>query len=217
MVKNLLIVFDLDFTLINNKQGIINSFHYAFSKYQIPLIKEELLEKTIGTPLEDVFKSNTHINPSELVKAFREYYGKKGLYQVKLYDGVIEKLKSFKKAQIKMGVVTSKKREMAIKLLRYLNIFHYFDFVIGETDTIKKKTDIRVKQFFYNNFPHYHYIIVGDHLTDRSLAEMLNCPFIGLLTGYFKEQELKTNALVDVVILNNISELNLKTIRSIIH
>jgi len=213
---NLLITFDLDFTLINNKHGILNSFQYAFAKYQIPLIKEEILEKTIGTPLEEVFKTKTNINPFKLVKAFREFYGQKGIYQVKLYDGVIEKLKAFKKAQIKLGVVTSKKREMAIKLLKYLNIFHYFDFVIGETDIIKKKTDIQVKQFFYNQFHHYKYLIVGDHLTDRYLAEMLECPFIGLLTGYSTEKELKTNARVPVLVLNNISELNVKTILNLL-
>jgi phosphoglycolate phosphatase len=216
MHRNLLIAFDLDFTLIDNKQGILNSFKYTFSKYQIPLIKEEILEKTIGTPLEEVFKTKTNLNPSKLVKAFRDYYGQKGIYQVKLYEGVIEKLEAFKKAQIKLGIVTSKKREMAIRLLKYLNIFHYFEFVIGETDTIKKKTNIEVKQFFYNNFPHYDFIIVGDHLTDRYLAEMLECPFIGILTGHCTEKELKTNSRIPVLVLNNISELNLEAIFNLI-
>ncbi|TXT67065.1 MAG: putative IndB protein [Promethearchaeota archaeon] len=204
---HILISFDLDFTLIDNTEGILNSFRYAFKKYHLPNLDDDTLKKTIGRPLEQVFKENTNLEPKILVKAFRDYYKNKGMFQVDLLDGVIQKLKVFRNTGILLGIVTSKKQEIAIDLLKYLKIFQYFDFVIGETALIKKKTDKEVKQFFLSKYPHSSYIIVGDHLTDRALAEMLECPFIGVLTGNTTEDELKNNATVPIFIFNHISEL----------
>ncbi len=68
--------FDLDFTLINNRKGIVNSFNYALRKFNLPEVNKTVIEKMIGLPLNDMFAEFTDLNPSKLSFAFREYYQK---------------------------------------------------------------------------------------------------------------------------------------------
>ena len=58
-VKNedIILSFDLDFTLIINREGILNSFKYAFNKYDLPIIDDRALVKTIGVPFKYVMKA----------------------------------------------------------------------------------------------------------------------------------------------------------------
>jgi phosphoglycolate phosphatase len=214
----IVVSFDLDFTLIDNREGIINSFHYAFNKFGITPVDPSRLEKTIGEPLLEVFGRLTDEEPEKLVDAFRDYYRKEGIYQVQLYDGVINVLTDLKEANMLLGVVTSKKRGLAVKLLKHLKIFHFFEFVHGETDSIKNKTDPHLKEYFNSHYPpsNYSYIIIGDHKSDKDLAEMLQCPFIGVLTGHQNGSLLKNGDKIHVKTLAHISELGTDIIESLV-
>ncbi|MHA2035526.1 MAG: HAD hydrolase-like protein, partial [Promethearchaeota archaeon] len=86
--QKIILSFDLDFTLINNKKGIVNSFNYALRKFNIPKVGKPIIEKMIGIPLNDMFAKFTELDPSKLSYAFREYYGAKGIHQSKLLPGV---------------------------------------------------------------------------------------------------------------------------------
>lgn len=206
-MKNIVISFDLDFTLINNQIGILNSFEYAFKEYNLPLPEPQNLVKTIGLPLKRAFQKFTDFNPDKLITSFRDYYSDQGIFQVELYPNVPKLLKKLKQQNYKLGVVTSKKQEMAVKLLKFLNLHNYFDFIIGETEDIKQKTDPKIKTFFQKNFPDHFYLIIGDNISDKNLAIMLKSPFIGLLTGSTSRSELEQGDLIPIFILESISKL----------
>ena len=211
----IVLIFDLDFTLVDNREGIIDSFNYALKKYNIPLIEKVEIEKMIGTPLDIMFTEVSDLDPSLLTSAFREYYGYKGIYQVKMFSGAVDKLEEFKVKMFILGVVTSKKLEMGEKLLNYLEIDNYFDFILGETEEIKSKTDLKLKEILYKKYPAHNFLVIGDHPTDRYLAEMLYCPFIGVLTGFHSAEQLKKDAKTNVIILNNVKEITPELIYSL--
>ncbi|GAI92406.1 unnamed protein product, partial [marine sediment metagenome] len=94
--KKILLSFDLDNTLIDNREGIVNSFNFALKKYNLPSLERDKIEKLIGTPLDDMFEEISNVNPKKLSTAFRNYYGKKGIYQATLLPGVREKLDELK-------------------------------------------------------------------------------------------------------------------------
>ena len=214
MIENSILSFDLDFTLIDNREGIIGSFHYALMKYNLPDLSNNQIENMIGTPLDKFFSQISDLEPHLLTSAFREYYGAKGIYQVKLLDGVKTKLKELKNYGFKLGVITSKKEEMAQKLLENLGIQKYFDYIYGETDEIKSKSDIKLKERLRNQYPEHQFVIIGDHPSDRRLAEMLNSPFIGVLTGFNSKEQLEHNAKTKIIILNSINDITLDIIKS---
>jgi phosphoglycolate phosphatase len=190
----------------------LNSFRYAFERYHIPEVHPKKLISTIGMPLHHAFQKFTDFSPNKLIKAFRDFYSRKGIYQVELYPAVHKLLSELKAHNLTPGVVTSKKKELAEKLLDHLTIKDYFEFVIGETDKIKKKTDPEVKSFFLKNYPKYSYIIVGDNVSDKSLAIMLGSPFIGLLSGTSSKSDLKKDSKIPILILEDISKLTVTQI-----
>ncbi len=216
--KKIVLSFDLDNTLINNRKGIVNSFNYALKKFNFPKMERITILKMIGTPLEEMFASVSNLNPSILAKAFREYYGTEGIYQSKLLPGVKKKLLELKEYNFSLGIITSKKQEMAEKIVKYLKIYSFFDYILGETEDRKNlgKLDPKLKEILLNNYPKNKFIIIGDHPKDVMLSNNLNCPFIGVLTGNHSAHQLKEYKDDDIIIINSIKELTIDKIKSLI-
>lgn len=216
--KNIVLSFDLDNTLINNKQGIVASFNYAVNKYNFPTLKKSDIEFMIGIPLNEMFTKVTNQDTSKLVTAFREYYGKKGIYQANLLPGINSKLKELKELSFTMGIITSKKLEMAMRIIEVLQIQKYFDYVLGETEDTKElgKLDPKLITILNSKYPGYKFIVIGDHPKDVMLSNNLGCPFIGVLTGNYTSNQLKEIKNGTAVIINDVSEMTVDLIHSLI-
>ena len=182
--EKIILSFDLDYTLINNRKGIVNSFNFALRKFNLPEVNKFIIEKMIGIPLNDMFTKFTPLEPSKLSSAFREYYGAKGIYQSRLFSGVKTKLKELKLQNFTLGIITSKKQSIAIKIAEYLKIDGFFDYILGETEIIKSKLDPNLTQILSEKYPKSKILIIGDHPKDAMLAKNLKCPFIGVFTGF---------------------------------
>jgi phosphoglycolate phosphatase len=211
--------FDLDYTLINNRKGIVKSFNYALRKYNLPDVNKAVIEKMIGLPLHDMFAEFTDLDPSKLSYAFREYYGTKGIYQSKLLSGVKNKLKELREYGFQLGVVTSKKQELAIKIAEYLKIDGFFDYILGESYQIKSKLDPNLKSILYVKFPKSDFIIIGDHPKDALFSKNLSCPFIGVLTGSHAENSLRKARADDklTLILKSVKHIRIDMILSLLN
>lgn len=216
--EKIILSFDLDNTLINNRKGIINSFNYALKKYNFSEIEESKIENMIGIPLDEMFAKVTNLEPSKLSSAFREFYSSKGIYQSHLLPGVKKKLKELKKNKFTIGIITSKKQEMAEKILKILKIKKYFDYILGETEERKEmgKLDPTLKKILDKKYPKSEIIVIGDHPKDVLLSNNLNCPFIGVLSGHHSAEQLMELKEGRFLVLNSVRELCLKTIYSIL-
>ncbi len=206
--------FDLDFTLIDNREGIINSFYYALKQFNLPLVEKAEIVKMIGLPLDQMFANVSKLEPSKLSASFREYYSLKGIYQATLFPGTREKLEELKNS-FYLGIITSKKQEIAVKLLEFLDFAKHFEYILGETDQIKSKKDPKIKDYLVNIFPNRRFVIIGDHPNDKELAKMLDCPFIGVLTGNHTSEDLKIDGSSTVIILDSISNITTDLIYSL--
>lgn len=213
--QKIVLSFDLDFTLVDNSEGVVNSFNYAMKKHDLPTINPVEIKKMIGMPLDEIFAKISILIPSILVSSFREYYGAKGIHEVILLPGIKKIIKKLKKNFV-LGVITSKKQEMASQLLNYLKIDRFFDYILGETDDIKKKVDPKRREFLLNKYYGYKFVVIGDHIKDRQLAELVDCPFIGVLTGFHSAEELTKDSRVKVLILNSAADITADAIHSLV-
>jgi phosphoglycolate phosphatase len=205
--QKILLSFDLDNTLINNREGIVNSFNYALQKFNVPTLERVEIEKMIGTPLNDMFKKISDINPQKLSAAFREYYIEKGIYQGSLLPGIKETLDLLKQNHFTLGIITSKRQDLAIRVTKILNIFEYFEYIIGESEDIKSKLDPNLTKYLLDKYSNYDIVIIGDHPKDMALAENLRVPFIGVLTGNHSVEDLRRGKTPKTLILNSVNEL----------
>lgn len=216
MNQKIVLSFDLDFTLINNKQGIINSFNFALRKFKIPELPEVEIEEMIGIPLVDMFRRVSDVNPTKLAVIFREYYGEKGIFQSYLLPGIKEKLDELRIKKFTLGLITSKKQEMAERIVKYLQISCYFDYILGETEEIKSKTDIKIKNYLDKEYPNFQFIVIGDHPNDAELSILLKCPFIGVLTSFHSSKTLEEVRKNRSIIINSVKDLSENMIYSLI-
>ena len=116
-----------------------------------------------------------------------------------------------------MGIVTSKKLEMAMRIIEVLQIHEYFDYVLGETEDTKElgKLDPKLVEILYSKYPGCKFIVIGDHPKDVMLSNNLNCPFIGVLTGNYSPSQLNEIKNGTAVIINDVSEITVDLIHSL--
>ena len=128
------ILFDLDGTLTDPKEGITKSVQYALKKYVILIENLDLLENFIGPPLKDSFMEYYNFSEdqaSQAIEYYREYFKEKGIFQNKVYEHMEELLSKLKKLGLILIVATSKPTVFAEEILRHFNLDVYFELIIG--------------------------------------------------------------------------------------
>lgn len=135
------VLFDLDGTLINTNDLIIDSFKHTFKKHLNIDVHESEIVMHFGEPLLDTLaeydKENAHI----LMQTYREYNEEIHDELAKEIVGAKETLSELKALGIKVGVVTSKRRELAERGLKLFNLLDIMDVVITPEDTTKHKPE----------------------------------------------------------------------------
>ncbi|HEG0356938.1 TPA: HAD-IA family hydrolase [Campylobacter coli] len=182
----MLVIFDLDGTLIDPASGIIKSVEYVINVLGLPKIEQDTITNFIGPPIYDSLKSTFDLNHDVALKAteiFRETYKKYFLYDAYVYKDIPLLLYRLKKTKKKLAVATYKKQEHAELILEYFNIKTYFDFIQGsiEGKNYSKKDIIELCLNFFNLT---EAVMIGDTIYDKKGAEGLNIKFIGVSWGY---------------------------------
>ena len=118
-----------------------------------------------------------------------------------------------------LGVITSKKHSIAVKITEYLKINHFFDFIVGESDNIKSKLDPNLTNFLFKTYPKNKFIIIGDHPKDAMLAKNLNCLFIGVLTGFHSRYQLEQARMQEnqTKIVKSVDKISVDMIYTFLH
>ncbi len=187
------LVFDLDGTLSDPKEGITKSINYALIKhgYEAQCI-DVLAPLVIGPPLDESFRALTKVTDSahigSLVTSYRERYADLGYRENILYDGIDEALGVLKDRGVKMGVCTSKPERFARPILQMFDLIDYFDFVSGGDVGVKKGMQLRMlleqKAITQNS------LMIGDRAVDMIAARENNLCCAGVLWGYGSNAEL---------------------------
>lgn len=126
---------------------------------------------------------------------FRERYSKKGLYELKLYDGVEETLEYLYKVNINMFIVTSKPYEFTKTICENLNIQKFFKNISGSNlnGELKSKGD-RIGETISNyNLNIKETLMIGDRQEDAFAAKQNNINTIGMLYGFGTKIDLENS------------------------
>ena len=191
------VFFDLDGTLTDSGEGIINAAVYALEKYNIEVNDRSELRKFIGPPLQDSFSTDYGFSEDEIedvIKTFREYYSEKGIFQNTIYENIQTVLFELKNRGKKLVVATSKPEVFTKKVLDHFNISSYFDYVSGATlnnEKIKKVDIIRDAICKLGITDKSKVVMIGDRKLDVLGAKENGIDSIGVLWGYGDLLELE--------------------------
>jgi len=191
------LLFDLDGTLTDPKEGITKSVQYSLRHFRIEVENLDDLCCFIGPPLKDSFMEYYGFSEEQAKKAidiYREYFSKKGLYENKAYEGVLDVLQALLKAGKKLYVASSKPEVFVRMILKHFELDSCFLFMGGADmdETRVKKADV-IRYVLKDKA-----VMIGDRKHDVLGAKETGIASVGVLYGYGSRQEL-TEAGADVL------------------
>ncbi len=136
------VLFDLDGTLIQTTEIIIDAFKMTFKKFFPELkLSEDEYTNMLGATLFTTFgyHASSKEQVDEMVKFYRTYSNDLIDQSLHAYPGAIETMEYLKRKGIKVGVVTSKMKMVAKHHLEMTKLFPYIDGIIGYEDVQEHK------------------------------------------------------------------------------
>lgn len=191
------ILFDLDGTLTDPREGITKSVQYALSKFGIDEPDLTSLEHFIGPPLYDEFRRCYGFDDAQAkqgVAAYRERFDRIGWKENLLFDGVPALLAALQSAGRKIAIASSKPTVFVDRILQWFEIAPYFDAVSGATldGTISTKAQVVGQALNMLSVPdRSEAVLVGDRFHDVEGARQCSIDCIGLTMGFGSYQELQ--------------------------
>ena len=182
MIKHIL--FDLDGTLTDPKEGIINSVRYALRAYMDAVPAADELMGFIGPPLQDSFMDFLGVDRAEAVRAV-------DIYENRAMDGMTDLLERLKASGRTLAVATSKPQIFAERVIKQYGMEPYFEVLVGsELDgrrTRKSEVILEAMRLLGAKTA----VMVGDRRHDIIGAKEAGIPSVGVRFGYADEGELE--------------------------
>ncbi|WP_059172064.1 pyrophosphatase PpaX [Bacillus sp. FJAT-27445] len=135
------ILFDLDGTLIDTNDLIINSFLHTFDRYYPNKYKRDDVLPFMGPTLRETFGSINPDNVEEMIRTYRTFNLANHDLLVKEFNGVFETVRTLKESGYKIGIVTTKMHDVVIKGLKLSKLDQYFDVIVALDHVTNAKPD----------------------------------------------------------------------------
>ena len=191
MNKNIL--FDLDGTLTDSGEGIMNCAEFALRHFGIPVPARDTMRVFVGPPLSDTFMrfGVPESNVQEAIEVYRSRYIPVGKYENTLYPGIYQVLEALHRDGFKLYVATSKPEAMSIEILEHFEIAKFFDRICGASMDSSRSTKDEVIAYLLEEVrPDGNLIMVGDTKYDVLGAAVHKLPTIGVSWGYGTVEDL---------------------------
>ena len=195
MKKYDVIAFDLDGTLTDPENGLIEGFIYAFKKMGVTDYGDRnSLRRFIGPSLYKVWQDEFGFTSETVVEAiekFREYYNIYGWWDNKVYEGIREMLAELKAAGKTIVLATSKPEDTALKIMSLFELDQYFDFLGGaKGDNRDHKWQVLEYSLKAVGADPSRAVLVGDRMYDAEGAKICGIDCIGVTWGHGGRKEL---------------------------
>lgn len=185
-----LVIFDLDGTLLDTSEGIIEAIKQTIQYANYQMIPDKKLREFIGPPIQDSFAKTFNIpreEAMELATYFRNIYKQDTvLFKAKPYDGIYDLLDTLTKKGISLAVATNKREDYAFNILNHFGFDKFTTHFYGsDFEGILKKENIIENCLKENNITDYKTaLMIGDTYNDALGANKIGTSFLGVLYGF---------------------------------
>jgi len=188
----MIILFDLDGTLIDSTDAIVSTFHHSFDVHGFSHAKDEDIKALIGYPL-DVMYAKLGVDEDKVwdfVDTYKQRYRVISKIQTTLLPRAVEAIE-LASSFATLGIVTTKTGKYSKELMEHFGLMKYFDVLIGREDVINPKPHAEPILKALSQLPKDDDVwMIGDTKLDLISADNAKVKSIGLLCGYGKKDEL---------------------------
>jgi len=204
----MIILFDLDGTLIDSTPAILESFHEAYKTMNTPCPNNEKIKSLIGLPLDIMFvKLGVDEDKKwEYVDAYKKHYRPISKAKTSLLPFAKEAIKQANKIAT-LGIVTTKTSKYSEELMEHFGVMKYFKILIGrdDVDNPKPHPEPILKALKALNYKDHKTFMIGDTCLDSISAKEANVKSIGVLSGYGTKDDLISCS--DIVVENSLKAI----------
>ena len=195
----MMIIFDLDGTLLNTIDDLGYACNYALEKTGYPTHRIEDYPRMVGNGINNLIRralpelERTEENILRVREHFVPYYNEHNCDHTRPYDGIPQLLESLKMQGHQLAVASNKYQAATEKIVNHF-FPDIFDVILGEREGIERKPnpqivyDIIKSQKAKVERPKVLYI--GDSLVDKETAMNAKVPFVACSWGFVSRESL---------------------------
>lgn len=194
----MIIIFDLDGTLINTIDDLGQACNHALTACGFPTHKIEDYPRLVGNGINKLIERalpEEHRNEETVLRMreyFVPYYDEHNCNLTRPYEGIVELLRTLKNEGHHLAVASNKYQAATEKIVAQL-FPGVFDVVLGERENIARKPD---PQIVYDIIKNYslevgdRILYIGDSLVDANTARAAGCTLALCTWGFEKREQL---------------------------
>lgn len=188
------ILFDLDGTLTDSGEGIINCAALALEYFGLPVPDRETMRVFVGPPLHETFVKFgiPEDQADKAVEVYRSRYTTVGKFENTPYPGIHDLLKTLKSHGHRLLVATSKPEALSVEIMEKFELAQYFDRICGASlDRSRSSKEDVIAYLLEQNGTAENMLMVGDTKFDVLGAKYHGIPAIGVSWGYGSIEEMQ--------------------------
>ena len=197
----MIIIFDLDGTLINTIDDLGQACNYALSACGFPTHKIEDYPRLVGNGINKLIERalpEEHRNEATVLRLrehFVPFYDQHNCDLTRPYDGIPELLQTLKAAGHTLAVASNKYQAATEKIVAHF-FPNTFDIVLGERVDVPRKPDPQIVYDILSTLNTQlsttNCLYIGDSLVDAATARAANLPFVACTWGFCTREQLLT-------------------------
>ena len=213
----MIIIFDLDGTLINTIDDLGQACNYALAACGFPTHKIEDYPRLVGNGINKLIERALpeKLRQEETVMQVREYfvpyYDEHNCDYTRPYEGIPQLLKTLKEQGHDLAVASNKYPAATEKIVAQL-FPGIFDIVLGERENIAREPDPQIVYDILSTLNTQlsttNCLYIGDSLVDAQTAKAANLPFVACTWGFCTTEQL-ASAQLDYMVQHPLEILTL--------
>ena len=201
----MIVIFDLDGTLLNTIDDLGYACNYALEKTGYPTFPIEAYPAKVGNGINNLIRralpetERTEKNVLRVREYFVPYYNEHNCDYTRPYEGIPELLATLKAQGHLLAVASNKYQAATEKIVNHF-IPGMFDVILGEREGVERKPnpqivfDILDRLRLTEDRPatpdRVQTLYIGDSLVDYETAKNANVPFVACSWGFVSRDAL---------------------------
>ncbi len=193
-----LLIFDLDGTLIDSQSCIVKATQEAFALHGLPAPSEGQIVEKMGIPIEVSFPEwSNRTDTQPIIDSYRYLYGEISKTELKPFKGIDHAL-TFLAKDHTLAIATSKKRSVAEQSLEVCGLRHFFPVIVGSDDVqnFKPHPESLEKVLSAVKMPELRSVdiwMIGDTVIDLQMAQALDICSCAVTWGAGQVEDLSNH------------------------